>query len=375
MPQMPYLVPHAVCWAAEPHLIWTMVVTNFITFLSYLSICLTLLYVVRKTGHVIAHDWPYFLVGFALFIVACGSTHLLDVITTWIPIFWADAWANVITALLSAGVAIALIRRANAISFAVNDYAHRLSDTENEKRRLEDSLLSARKLEDWSRMSTAVSHEIANPLESIQNLLYLIRTSKSVSDEVISLASTASDETARVMEISRSTLSSFRHSDAVEPMSLLAAAESVRFLLEPVLQKKGLAIDIQAAGDLTVQGYPGEARQVLLNLVRNACEATNTAGGRVEIQLTGRDSDVEIVVSDHGVGIDPAVMSTLFQFGHSTKGESGNGMGLWSVRHILTRHGGTISVRSTPGVGTSFTLRWPRECCGNASEMSAATAA
>ena len=375
MPQMPYLVPHAVCWAAEPHLIWTMVVTNFITFLSYLTICFTLLYVVGKTGRVIAHDWRYFLVGFALFIVACGSTHLLDVITTWIPIFWVDAWANVITALLSAGVAIALIRRANAINFAVNDYAHRLSDTENEKRRLEDSLLSARKLEDWSRKSTAVSHEIANPLEAIQNLLYLIRTSQSVSDEVISLASTASDETARVMEISRSTLSFFRHFDAPEPMSLLAAAESVRFLLEPVLQKKELAIDIQATGDLTVQAYPGEARQVLLNLVRNACEATNTAGAHVNISLSGRESDVEIVVSDHGVGIDPAVMSTLFQFGHSTKGESGNGMGLWSVRHILTRHGGTISVRSTPGVGTTFTLSWPRTCQGITTEMSASPAA
>ncbi len=51
------LVPHAVCWAAAPHLIWTMVVTNFITFLSYVTICLTLLYMVRRTGRVIARDW------------------------------------------------------------------------------------------------------------------------------------------------------------------------------------------------------------------------------------------------------------------------------------------------------------------------------
>jgi signal transduction histidine kinase len=337
-----------------------MVLTNLITFLSYLTICLTLLYVARRTGRVIAHDWRYFLVGFALFIVACGSTHLLEVITTWSPIFWVDAWTNILTAALSAWVAISLIRRAHAISFGVNDYAHRLADAENQNRRMEDSLLSARKLEDWSRMSTVVAHEISNPLEAIQNLLYLIRTSDHASNEVVSLAATAADEAARVMAISRSTLSFFRHAEAPESIDLLSAAESVRFLLDPLLQKKSLAIDIQSSGDLVVEAFPGETRQVLLNLVRNACEATIVPGAHVTIRLTGRESDVEIVIADQGIGIDPVILPTLFQFGRSTKGEQGNGMGLWTVRHILTRHGGTVSVRSTPGSGTTFTLRWPR---------------
>jgi hypothetical protein len=72
-----------------------MVVTNAITFLSYASICGTLLYLTRRTRRVIARDWAWFLIGFALFIVACGSSHLMEVITTWIPRFWVDAWANI----------------------------------------------------------------------------------------------------------------------------------------------------------------------------------------------------------------------------------------------------------------------------------------
>lgn len=362
MPSMPYLVPHAVCWAAAPHLIWTMVVTNFITFLSYLTICITLLYMARKTGHSIAGEWRTFLVGFALFIVACGSTHLLEVITTWSPIFWVDAWTNIITAALSAFVACMLIRRAGTISFGINDYACRLNTAETENRRMEDSLLSARKLEDWSRMSAVVSHEISNPLEAIQNILYLIRNSEGVTPEVAAYATTAGDEAARVMRLSRSTLSFFRHADAPEPMDFLAAAESVRFLLDPVLQRRDIAIEIQATGDLTAEAYPGETRQVLLNLVRNACEATVTPGTFVSIQLTGRANDVQIVIADQGIGIDPDIMASLFEFGRTTKGEHGNGMGLWTVRHILTRHGGDISVRSTPGSGTTFTLHWPRKC-------------
>jgi signal transduction histidine kinase len=356
------LVPHIVCWAGSPHLIWTMAITNFITFASYLVICCTLLFLASRTRRVINRDWRYFVVAFALFIVACGATHLLEVITTWIPIFWVAAWTNILTAALSALVAISLIRRASTLAFGVNDYSRRLASTESEKRRMEASLLAARKLEDWSRLSAVVSHEISNPLEAVQNLLYLIRTADNVPPEISALASTASEEATRVLTISRSTLSFFRQSDAPEPINLRTAAESVRFLLDPILQKKGITVEIVPTGELTVQALPGETRQVLLNLVRNASEATSQPGATIRIVLTGRPADVEILIADHGSGIDPALMPTLFQFGSSTKGENGNGMGLWTVRHIIERHGGDITVQSTPGAGTTFTIHWPRTC-------------
>jgi signal transduction histidine kinase len=52
--------------------------------------------------------------------------------------------------------------------------------------------------------------------------------------------------------------------------------------------------------------------------------------------------------------------SRLFQFGASTKGDRGNGMGLWLVKQLVTRHGGTIAAESTPGEGARFTVIWPR---------------
>jgi signal transduction histidine kinase len=149
----------------------------------------------------------------------------------------------------------------------------------------------------------------------------------------------------------------------------------VRFLLDPVLQRHSLAIDIQSSGDLTIHAFPGETRQVLLNLVRNACEASSRPGSHVTIKLTGRASDVEVVVADQGSGIDPSLMQTLFAFGRSTKGEQGNGMGLWTVKHILERHGGDIECSSTPGVGTAFTLHWPRKLESAAPQVAALTVA
>lgn len=354
------LMPHAVCWRADPNLIWVMVVTNAITFLSYLSVCITLFYLARRTHASIARDWGYFAVGFALFIVACGSTHLMEVVTTWVPWFWIDAGTNVVTAVLSAWVAFMLVRRAGAIGFSINDYASRLQNAEKEKRQMEDSLLAAQKLEDWSRMSAAVSHEIANPLEAIQNVLYLIRASHGVSSEVLRLTQTASDEADRVLTISRSTLSFFRQGTRPEPVDLLAAAQGVHFLVDTALPKRDITLVEQAVGDTTVEALPGEPRQVLLNLVRNAYEASTVEDARVSIALTGKPDGVEVVVEDQGSGIDPVILPNLFQFGATTKGKQGNGMGLWAVKQIMTRHGGDIRVQTEMGKGTRFILWWPR---------------
>jgi signal transduction histidine kinase len=354
------LMPHAVCWRADPHLIWVMVIANGITALSYLCICFTLFYLARRTRAAIANEWGFFVVGFALFIVACGSTHLMEVVTTWIPWFWLDASANILTAILSAWVAAMLIRRVNAIGFSISDYAARLRHTEKEKRQMLDSLLSAQKLEDWSRMSTVVAHEIANPLEAIQNLLYLIRSAEGVSDEIVQFAQVAAEETDRVLTISRSTLSFFRQGTAPESIDLFSAAQGVHFLLDTVLHTREIELDFQATGDTTVDALPGEPRQVMLNLVRNAYEATTLPGSRVMVKLVGQPDGVEILVTDQGSGMDPEVLKTLFKFGMTTKGENGNGMGLWAVQQILLRHGGHISVQSELGKGTSFTLWWPR---------------
>lgn len=354
------LMPHAVCWAAAPKLVWTMVITNLITFLSYVCICLTLLYLARRTGRVIARDWAYFVVGFALFIVACGSTHALEVVTTWIPIFWVDAWTNIITAVLSAYVAAMLIRRASTIAFGINDYADRLSRTEKDKRQMQDSVLAARKLEDWSRISAAINHEIRNPLEAIQNCLYLIRTSDGVSAEVAELARCAGQESVHVLTISRTTLSYFRETIGPELIDLRAAVASVELLLGSLIHGKAIVFEVETSGDCTVEALPGETRQVLLNLVRNACEAITRPGARVSISLTGSSSGVEIVVTDQGAGIESDILRRLFDFGTSTKGERGNGMGLWTVKHIINKHGGEIGVQSVPGEGTQFRIMWPK---------------
>jgi signal transduction histidine kinase len=354
------LMPHAVCWRQDPRLIWTMAVTNAITFFSYFSICFTLFYLACKTSRVIVRDWIFFLVGFALFIVACGSTHLLEVITTWVPIFWVDAWTNIITAALSGYVAVQFIRRAPDLGFGINDYAQRLGHAQTEKAQVEESLLDARKLDEWNRMSAVVTHEINNPLTAIQNYIFLIQNNPSAPPEVKSMADEAAEEVRRIGSIARSTLGFFRQDERPGETDLGISAESVRFLLEPLIRQRGINVSIESSGNCKIIAYPVEIRQVLLNLVRNACEATTRRGDRVTIQIQGHAEEVAITVEDQGPGIPPELVANLFQFGVSTKGDRGNGMGLWAVRKLVTRRGGSVTLESAPGKGSRFTVRWPR---------------
>jgi signal transduction histidine kinase len=355
------LMPHAVCWRQDQHLIWTMAITNAITFLSYFSICATLFYLARRTSRAIVREWVFFLTGFALFILACGTTHLMEVVTTWFPVFWVDAWTNIITATLSGVVAFQFIRRAPDLVAGINDYAQQLYHARNEKAQVEDSLLAARRLEEWNRMSAVVTHEINNPLTAIQNFMFLIQANPYTPDDVKAMANQAADEVRRIGVITQSTLGFFRQDQQLESVDISSSAQSVHLLLEPLLRQRGIELIIQHIGDCTVNAYPMETRQVLLNLVRNACEATTQRGARVRIGIEGRAHDVVVQVEDQGAGIPPDVLESLFQFGRSTKGKRGNGIGLWAVKKLVTRHGGSIDVVSTVGKGTIFTVRWPRQ--------------
>jgi signal transduction histidine kinase len=371
---LPTLMPHAICWSQDQHLIWTMVVSNTITFLSYFTICVTLFYMARKTAAVMAREWVFFLIGFGIFIVACGATHLMEVVTTWIPVFWVDAWMNIVTAIFSAYVAVEFTRKASSLGAGINDYAERLRNTEKERARMEQSLLAARKLEEWNKMSAVVSHEINNPLAAIGNLLFLIQLNPELPEGVGGLVQQASDEVKRIENLTRSTLGFFRTSDQTEPVDLASSAEAVRFLLGPMFRQRSVELVVQPTGDCTVNAYAVETRQVLLNLVRNAVEATTRKGAKVTVRLEGMRDDVRVDVIDEGAGIAPAVMRNLFQFGLSTKGEQGNGMGLWLARQLVTRHGGSIDVESEPGKGTCFTLVWPRRIPAQKLDAEAITA-
>jgi two-component system, NtrC family, sensor kinase len=108
-------------------------------------------------------------------------------------------------------------------------------------------------------------------------------------------------------------------------------------------------------------------KQVMLNLLSNAIKFT-PEGGRIEVRATQSDGVVEISVSDTGVGIAPEDQEAIFeefrQVGTASKKVEGTGLGLALSRKFIELHGGRISVRSTVGVGSTFTFTIPMPCAG-----------
>ncbi|MGH9476126.1 MAG: two-component system sensor histidine kinase NtrB [Terriglobales bacterium] len=112
-----------------------------------------------------------------------------------------------------------------------------------------------------------------------------------------------------------------------------------------------------------ILGQRYDLQRVLVNLLFNAIEAIGTAPGRIVVHTESDDHSVRAWVEDSGPGIAPEVLARLFQAYVTTKPQ-GMGMGLFSAGEIARDHAGKLTVTSTPGVATRFTLELPRASPG-----------
>jgi signal transduction histidine kinase len=109
-----------------------------------------------------------------------------------------------------------------------------------------------------------------------------------------------------------------------------------------------------------VVGDPGALKQILLNLVKNAADASCGAGARIEVSVREEKDWACIDVTDNGEGIHPDVMDRLFEPFYTTKeAGDGTGLGLAMCQNIAKAHGGSVSAYSELGQGSTFTLRLP----------------
>ncbi len=97
------LIPHGYCLSWSPILLWLHVISDVLITIAYYSIPLTLIYFIRQRKDL---PYPWLIALFAGFIIACGTTHLLSVITIWIPLYWLDGLLKAVTAMLSVATAV-----------------------------------------------------------------------------------------------------------------------------------------------------------------------------------------------------------------------------------------------------------------------------
>lgn len=237
------------------------------------------------------------------------------------------------------------------------------------RKQTEQALRTGEKLATAGKMAASLAHEINNPLAAVTNLLYLIGQDEALSDGSKRFVSMASAEVSRVSHITRNILAFYRETTAPVEVDLAELVQSVLELYAPKIREFHVKVDIQTGDRCGVLAFPGELRQVVSNLVVNAIEAMQQ-GGRMRIRVQARRdwnserSGVRFVVADTGVGISREALPRLFEPFFTTKGEKGTGLGLWVTRDIISKHQGTIRVRSSQREGrrgTCFSLFLPAE--------------
>jgi signal transduction histidine kinase len=142
-------------------------------------------------------------------------------------------------------------------------------------------------------------------------------------------------------------------------VSLNTVVEETLTLLRPELENRGLLVESSLSESLPpVQLDPGQMKQVLVNLLKNAMQATNK-GGSITLSSGFTPDAVWLSVADTGSGIPPELLNQIFQPFYTTK-QKGTGLGLMIVQRIVRDHDGRIELESKPGRGTTFKIWLPR---------------
>jgi two-component system, NtrC family, sensor kinase len=243
----------------------------------------------------------------------------------------------------------------------------------------EEALVKSERMAAMGRLAGIIAHEINNPLEAISNAFYLLRDHPSLDDEARYYSKLAEEELARVVHITKQTLSFYRESRQPAAVSLAEVLDNVIELQSRKLQVSGISVEKRIATQGVIQGYPVELKQVFLNLIANAIQAMPD-GGRLRIRLTqsnnrrtGREG-VRVSIYDTGMGILPEHARRIFEPFFSTKDAKGTGLGLWISKGIVQKYEGTIRFRSArigPVHATCFSVFIPTSSTAESPELSA----
>ena len=233
-------------------------------------------------------------------------------------------------------------------------------------RELETQLHQAEKGAVVGRLAAAIAHEIRNPLNYINLTLDHLRSSFAPGDEkkratFIQLTAQLKTEVARINRHISDFLKYSRPSKLeLQDVDIRVEAEDALRLIEGRADECGIKTSIVQDGALPrVMADRESLRSVFTNLMINAVEAIDGEGGTVAIRLSNAEpNSVKVEVVDSGCGIAAHDISKVFEPYFSTK-DTGTGLGLAIVKKAVDDHGGTISVASKAGSGTTFTIILP----------------
>jgi signal transduction histidine kinase len=358
------LAPHGYCLLWDPALIWLHVISDAIIGLSYFSIPIALgVFLARRRD--IEFGWLLWL--FALFIMACGTTHFLSILVLWVPVYGIEGLVKLVTAAASLLTAVALwpllpklialpsprqLQQANAA----------LQHEAMERARMEEERRQSQKLEAIGQLTGGIAHDFNNILTvvigSIERAARVIDTpdrAQVALHRALEATGRATALTAQLLAFARKTPMQIEAHDVNHIIHDLA------YILELIV---GESITVLAKPDsaaLSVDVDRSQLETALINLAANARDAMPN-GGILTIETFASGADrIALRVSDTGIGMDPDALVRATEPFYTTKAVGqGTGLGLSQAYGFARQVGGELTIESAPNQGTRITILLPR---------------
>jgi signal transduction histidine kinase len=391
------LTPHGFCLSWDPALLGLHITSDAIIALAYFSIPVALAVLVARRRD-LAFPWLFALA--AVFITACGATHVMDIWTLWHPDYVLQGVIKAVTAIASIATAAALwpmlprvlalpspamLREANeklAVQLAERDQLLSALRRETaERERAEGMLRQAQKMEAIGQLTGGVAHDFNNLLLVAQANLELLQRRLPDAAGAQALIRRALDATDRGAALTQQLLA-FSRQQSLQPT--VFEVDALLGKLDTMLRSMvadTLTIEMRLAGNLPpVDADAHQLESALLNLVINARDAMPD-GGLLWIETRAEEVGAEpagaeprddlppdlppgryvcIAVADTGVGMTPEVQRAAFEPFFTTKPVGkGSGLGLSQVYGFAKQSHGHVSLTSQLGAGTVVRLFLP----------------
>jgi signal transduction histidine kinase len=247
---------------------------------------------------------------------------------------------------------------------------HAAAEIKELNSRLLKELAQKERLASLGQASAEFVHDLGNPLTIVWGYVQLLANRLEQSESGSSPENAASIKELNIIEqnvrLCRELLTMWQSYGSVEasPPALISVSQILREVIKSVGGMAAQsAIELQASiceHQCLLLGDAVQIQRAIQNVLINAIQASAEKKGRVTISCTQKDFYVDLRIEDTGAGIPAAQIGRIFDPYFTTKqAKSGTGLGLYITKKVVEDHSGSIRVDSTPGVGTTFTIRLP----------------